>query len=143
MRITRIIGLSDTPPNNQSGVYAEFKEQLVRDKEGWYATGLPWRGDHPVLPNNEERSLRRLRSLNRRLERQNLTSEYAKIIEYQKKEGVVERTGEPRVGGREFYIPQKPVVRATALREPLMALHRLTIVCMQVRPAKQTLEHTG
>ena len=37
-----VLGLRDTPPNDQSGVYAEFKEQLVRDKDGWYATGLPW-----------------------------------------------------------------------------------------------------
>ena len=92
-----VLGLCDTPPNDQGGVYAEFKEQLVRDKDGWYATGLPWRGDHPVLPNNKEESLCRLRSLNRRLERQNLTSEYAEIIEDQKKEGVVERAEELRV----------------------------------------------
>ena len=109
-----VLGLSDTSPNDQSSVYAEFKEQLVRDQEGWYETGLPWRGDHPVLPNNNEGSLRRLKSLNKRLERQNLTSEYAEIIEDQKKAGVVERAEGPCVGGREFYIPHKPVVRATA-----------------------------
>ena len=49
-----VLGLSDTPPNDQSSVYAEFKEQLVRHEEGWYETGLPWRGNHPVLPNNKE-----------------------------------------------------------------------------------------
>ena len=49
-----LLGLPDTPPNDQSSVYAEFKEQLVRHEEGWYETGLPWRGNHPVLPNNKE-----------------------------------------------------------------------------------------
>ena len=35
-----VLGLSDTLPNDQSSVYAEFKEQLVRHEEGWYETGL-------------------------------------------------------------------------------------------------------
>ena len=76
-----VLGLSDTPPNDQSSVYAEFKEQLVRHEEGWYETGLPWRGNHPVLPNNKDGSLRRLASLNKKLERQKLTSQYGEIIE--------------------------------------------------------------
>ena len=63
-----VLGLSDTLPNDQSSVYAEFKEQLVRHEEGWYKTGLPWRGNHPVLPNNKDGSLRRLASLNKKLE---------------------------------------------------------------------------
>lgn len=63
-----VLGLSDTLPNDQSSVYAEFKEQLVRHEEGWYETGLPWRGNHPVLPNNKDGSLRRLASLNKKLE---------------------------------------------------------------------------
>ena len=53
-----VFGLSDTHSNNQSSVYAEFKEQHVRHEEGWYETGLPWRGNHPLLPNNKDRSLR-------------------------------------------------------------------------------------
>ena len=63
-----VLGLSDTLPNDQSSVYAEFKEQLVRHEEGWYKTGLPWRGSHPVLPNSKDGSLRRLASLNKKLE---------------------------------------------------------------------------
>ena len=63
-----VLGLSDTPPNDQSSVYAEFKEQLVRHEEGWYEISLPWRGNNPVLPNNKDGSLRRLASLNKKLE---------------------------------------------------------------------------
>ena len=95
-----VLGLSDTPPNDQGSVYAEFKEQLVRHKEGWYETGLPWRGNHPVLPNNRDGGLRRLASLNKKLERQESTNQYAEIIEDQKKEGVVERADESSVNGR-------------------------------------------
>ena len=59
------LGLSDTSANNQSSMYPEFEGQFVQDNWGWYETGLPWRGHHPVLPNNKEGSLHRLCSLNK------------------------------------------------------------------------------
>lgn len=90
-----VLGLS--APNDQSSVYAEFKEQLVRHEEGWYETGLPSRGNHPVLPNNKDGSLRRLACLNKKLERQGLTNQYAEIIKEQKKERIVERADESSI----------------------------------------------
>ena len=69
-----VLGLSDIPTNDQRNVYAEFQEQLTRDEEGWCETGLPWRGNQQVLPNNRLGSLTRLASLNRTLKRHNLTS---------------------------------------------------------------------
>jgi len=42
-----ILGLADTPTGDQSVVNEEFKEQLLRREEGWYKTGLPWKGNHP------------------------------------------------------------------------------------------------
>ena len=58
-----------SPSGDQSVVYDEFKEQLRRSEEGWYETGLPWKGNHTPLPNNKEGSLRRLASLVRNLRR--------------------------------------------------------------------------
>ena len=109
-----VLGLSDRPGNDQSIVHAEFKEQLVRDQECWYETGLLWRGNHPVLPNNKEGSLRRLATRNKTFERKKLTNEYADIVEERKKAGVVEEAEKPSVSAREFYIPHKPVVQAIA-----------------------------
>ena len=63
-----ILGLKDTTENSQVDVYLEFKEQLVRDEQGWYETGLPWKANHPPLPTNEKGSLCRLNSLIRTLE---------------------------------------------------------------------------
>ena len=108
-----VLRLADTPTNDQGDVYAEFKEQLTRDEEGWYETGLPRRGDHPPLPNNKNGSLRRLTSLVRKLERQGLTDDDSEMIEQQRAAGVVESAETPAVG-REYYIPHKPVVRAEA-----------------------------
>ena len=150
-----VLGLSDTPTNDQRNVYAEFQEQLTRDEEGWYETGLPWRGNHPVLPNNKEGSLRRLASLNRKLKRQNLTPAYEEIIEEQRGAGVVEKADGPCVGGREFYIPHKPVVRATAESTKLrIILRRICegfrwcpfserLLTCRPAPSKQTLERSS
>ena len=52
-----VLGLTDSSTGDQKEVYAEFKEQLTQDAEGWYETGLPWRGNHPPLPSNEVGSL--------------------------------------------------------------------------------------
>ena len=108
-----VLGLEDTPEHDQRVVYDEFKEQLTRSPEGWYETGLPWRGNSPALPTNERGSRRRLESLVTKLKRENLTSEYNAIIQDQKQSGIVEPAESP-AKGVEFYLPHKPVVRETA-----------------------------
>ena len=108
-----ILGLADTPEHDQSIVHVEFKEQLERSPEGWYETGLPWRGNHPELPTNKLGSLRRLSSLTRKLQRDNITKEYNAIIREQLQNNIVEVAPE-EITGKEFYIPHKAVIRETA-----------------------------
>ena len=117
-----ILGLADSHEHDQRAVYDEFKEQLVRSEEGWYETGLPWRGGHPDLPSNKQGSIRRLSSLNKKLERQGLTIEYDKIIRDQKEQGIIEDCP-PEPAGREFYIPHKPVVREDAASTKLRVVY--------------------
>ena len=52
-----VLGLVDKPDGDQSTVHHKFKEQLVRSKEGWYETKLPWKANHPELQNNKEGGL--------------------------------------------------------------------------------------
>ena len=85
-----VLGLEDRPAGDQAMVYAEFKEQLKRSPEGWYETGLPWKGDRPVLPNNTAGSLRRLHNLLRKLEKSEMTEKYNEIIQDQLQDGNVE-----------------------------------------------------
>ena len=108
-----VLGLEDTPEHDQQAVYAEFREQLVRDREGWYETSLPWKGNHPPLPNNKAGSLRRLTNLQNRLRRMGVSEDYAEIIKQQKAEGIIESASDPPQG-KEFYIPHKPVIRVGA-----------------------------
>ncbi|XP_046862794.1 uncharacterized protein LOC124456378 [Xenia sp. Carnegie-2017] len=108
-----VLGLADTSEHNQTSVYGEFKEQLVRSSEGWYESGLLWRGNHPPLPSYKGGSLRLLNSLVKRLDREGMASEYNWIIEEQVSKGVVELVTQPPVG-REFYLPHKPVISEAA-----------------------------
>ena len=108
-----VLGLADKKQHDQSEVYSEFKEQLYRYPSGWYETGLPWKGGHPLIPTNKQGSLRRLENLQRKLKRQEIEEEYGKIIEEQKEEGVVE-AADGEAQGVEYYIPHKPVVREDA-----------------------------
>ena len=44
-----VLGIADSASGDQDEVYSEFKGQLKRDEEGWYETGLLWKGNHPSL----------------------------------------------------------------------------------------------
>ena len=108
-----VLALEDTPEHDQCPVYTEFREQLVRHPEGWYKTSLPWKGNHPPLPNNKTVSLQRLGNLQNKLQCLGVTGSYAEIIENQKSKGIVEAASDPPQD-KEFYIPHKPVIRTGA-----------------------------
>ena len=76
-----VLRLADTPQHDQGEVYKEFREQLTRSESGWYEAALPWKGNHPPLPSNEQGSLRRLESLKRKLKRIGVEQSYGEIIE--------------------------------------------------------------
>ena len=65
-----VFGLQDHPVGDEDLVFEELKEHLRRNMEGWYETGLLWKGNHPPLPNNKHGSLKRLENLVRKLEKQ-------------------------------------------------------------------------
>lgn len=76
-----VLNLSDSPKGDQENVYSEFKEQLTRSSDGRYETALPWKGDHPPLPNNKNGSLLRLNSLLRKLRRTDMLAQYDAVIQ--------------------------------------------------------------
>ena len=134
-----VLALQDQPAGDQDLVYEEFKEQLVRNPEEWYETGLLWKGNHPPLLDNQHGSLRRPQNLARKLDKQpGMLEKYDAIIQGQLSEGIVERVhSEPQ--GKAFYISHKAVVRepqrarrselsTMRLRELTRKHHPLTIV---------------
>ncbi len=44
-----VLGLEDRPVGDQSSVYEEFKEQLVRSPEGWYETRASLESKSPAF----------------------------------------------------------------------------------------------
>ena len=103
------LGLPDTAAGDQGDVYAEFKEQLMRAPEGWYETALPWKVNHPELPNNRDESIHRSNLLTQ----SNILQDYDAIIQYQLPCGIVEVAPE-HANQKEFYIPHRPIVKETS-----------------------------
>ena len=137
-----VLGLEDSPPGDQETVHAEFKEQLKRSREGWYETGLPWKGNHPILPNNKAGSLRRLSNTVRKLERTDMLEKYDAVIQDQLAQGVVERA-ECEAKGREFYIPHKAVVRETAETTKLRIVYDASARAHDKAPSLNDCLNTG
>ncbi|XP_028416198.1 uncharacterized protein LOC114539993 [Dendronephthya gigantea] len=127
-----VLGLADTPVGDQEAVYDEFKEQLYRSPEGWYETGLPWKGSYFPVGTNEANSQRRLRTLVSKLKATGKLEEYNKVIREQLEEGVVEPVPE-KSEGREFYIPHKGVFRETAESTKLRVVYDAS-----ARPSKES-----
>ena len=137
-----VLGLADSPSGDQGVVYEEFKEQLRRSEDGWYETGLLWKGNHPPLPNNKEGSLRRLTSLVRKLEKNGSIDDYNAVIQEQLAEGIVERAPNS-VEGREFYIPHKGVVRETAESTKLRIVYDASARAWDGAPSLNECLNTG
>lgn len=105
------LGLKDRADRNQQSVHEKSTKRLRQNVDGWYETGLLQKHGHKPIPNNKQRSLRRLENLGKKLQRElNLLAQYDDLIQDQLVTGIVERvTSEPV--GKEFYIPYKPVIR--------------------------------
>ena len=62
---------------------------------------------------------------------------------YEQKKGVVERAEESSVNGREFYIPHKPVVRATAESTKLRIVYGASARAFNSAPSFNDCLYTG
>ena len=137
-----LLGLRDVTDHDQSIVFDEFKERLTRSPEGWYETTLPWKANHPPLPSNKDGSLKRLHSLNRKLQREGLTEEYNAIIKEQLAEGVIEKAP-PVSQSKEFYIPHKGVVRKTAETTKMRIIYGASAPATPDSPSLNDCLHPG
>ena len=137
-----VLGLADSPVGDQREVYQEFKEQLTRSPEGWYETGLPWKGDHPELPTNKTGSVRRLQQLVKKLERDNNYTAYNNVIQEQIEQGIVEVAPEVAVGN-EFYLPHKAVIRQQAESSKLRVVYDASAKERVDQPSLNDCLHPG
>ena len=86
------LGLQDTVNEIGDLVYHRFKNQLKRDKDGCYETGLLWKQEQKDQPeNNKAGSIARLNNLIKKLQKyKKLFNKYDEIIQDKIKECIVE-----------------------------------------------------
>ena len=102
------LGIAKEEPS----VYETFIHWIFFDGER-YQVSLPWKDNHPTLPDNYQLCHKRLIDLVRRL-KQNpvLLAEYDRIIQDQIKKGIVEIVSNSAVDGEKIhYLPHHDVVR--------------------------------
>ena len=96
----------------ENSVYQQFEEE-IRFTDGRYEVKLPWKPDHPVLPDNYFLSKKRLQGLLTKLKQNSeLFKEYDSIIKTQEEMGIIERVSDEECTvGRTHYLPHHAVVR--------------------------------
>ena len=111
-----VLGIKDES-TDQSNIYDEFEEQLERQSDGSYQTGLLWKPVHPDLLTNEARSKARLANSLKKLNRDpEKLQVYDDIIKTQLQEGIVEEVVPSMITDekKQFFIPHKMVVKEEA-----------------------------
>ena len=110
-----ILGVEDRSENDPSEVYKEFIEDIQIDAQGRYELGIPWIPGNAVTESNEVQNRKRLKNIERKLEKDPALKEtYQEIVTDQLNQGIIEKASEVATGERVFYLPRKPVCRENA-----------------------------
>ena len=112
--------------------------------KGRYTVRLPFRKHHGTLPDNFDLSVTRLNSLVRRLKKSSeLATEYSKVIEDQKKQGIIEEFSpflEKAEVGKTHYLSHHAVVRQYALTTKIRVVFDGSAQCL---PSLNDILETG
>ena len=94
-------------------VEEKFIQELKFDGMQRYEVKLPFKENHPMLPDNHSIYVKRLGSLLSRLQsKPDILHEYNRIIKEQHKEGIIESVQEDVCPAGSFhYLPHREVVR--------------------------------
>ena len=111
--ILNCLGIKEKREKNKGFVCVELRKYLGWDYLGNYETNLIWKENHLPLRRNEVNSLSRLHSLTKNLIQSNKLGEYAKTIQGQINEGIIEKVSETKTSEKEkeLYLPHRPVTR--------------------------------
>ena len=98
------LGISASCPS----VHQEFEEN-ISFKDGRYEVCLPWKVQHPILPDNYGLSLKRLQGRLRLTP--DILQEYDSVIRKQIEQGIVQPAPDLGVVGGVHYLPHHAVVK--------------------------------
>ncbi|XP_066925606.1 uncharacterized protein [Clytia hemisphaerica] len=96
-----------------NSVINQFTKDIYHDGTR-YVAKLPFKPDHESVPDNFSTCVKRLESLNSRLDRLGINADYEKIFIDYEKDGIIERVPEAQIAKEEgtvHYIPHRPVIR--------------------------------
>ena len=99
--------------NNEPSVYEKFKSEVKR-MDDRYEVCLPFKDEHPPLPDNYESSKRRLSALVHRLQQKpDVLKSYDDVIKNQLESGIIEKVNneESVASGKVHYLPNREVIR--------------------------------
>ena len=97
----------------ENSVYQQLEEE-VEFKDGRYEVRLPWKQEHPLLPDNYSLCQKRLQGLARKLNaNHNFLKEYDAIIKGHEELGIIEKVADSQESpvGHTHYLLHHPVIR--------------------------------
>ena len=98
--------------NNEPSVYEKFKSEVKR-MDDRYEVCLPFKDEHPPLPDNYESSKRRLSALVHRLQQKpDVLKSYDDVIKDQLESGIIEKVNNEEfvASGKVHYLPHREVI---------------------------------
>ena len=139
-----VLMLEDRFDGDQNLVHEEFREQLKRNSNGSYSTGLPWKAGHPPLPDNAECVKAGLGGLLKELKgKPEVLKQYHGIIQEQINQGIVEYTADEHEEDHVFYMPHKPVIRELAETTKMRIVYEASARENQKSPSLNDFLHVG
>lgn len=111
-----VIGITDpiqkvSKEAHQQEVLTKFNDTTTVNAHGRYEILLPWKNNHPPLPDNRFLAEKRLGLTLTRLQGKNLVSDYQQVFQDWLEEGIIERVPEDEVKNRGHYLPHRPVIK--------------------------------
>lgn len=115
-----ILGIRDpaeqkTKEESRRAVMVHFQETVRQRKDGRYEVNMPWKIEHPLLPENYELSMKRLESTTKKLEKIGYREKYHEVFNEWLQEGVIEEVLPEQLSlPVAHYIPHRPVIKETS-----------------------------
>lgn len=112
-KLHRFWQIEETENTEDISVIDQFTKHIYHDGTR-YVTKLPFKPDHESIPDNFSTCVKRLDSLNKRLDRLEINKEYETIFSDYERDGIIERVPDSQIAKEEgtvHYIPHRPVIR--------------------------------